>query len=361
MQAGKDVYLEKPVSHNVREGRVTVEVARKLGRICQAGTQSRSNTGMRNLLAAVHAGKIGKVSVARGLCYKPRGTIGQVGTPGAPPATVDYDLWLGPAPARADVPRKRFHYDWHWQWDYGNGDLGNQGIHEMDKARWGLGKMELPAKIFSVGGRFGYVDDGQTANTQVCFFDYGDAQIIFEVRGLKTGDLKGPGQKEGAGAKVGNIWYGDKGYAVSTSYNGGTLFDLDGRKIESFSGGGDQAHFDNFVKAVKSRKVSDLNADILEGHLSSALCHLGNVSYRLSEAKPFNQKPSLVAASRDAAEAFGRFEEHLRENGVALNTESYRLGCEVVLDPKTETSTCPKCNELLTRQYRKGFEVPDKA
>ncbi len=182
IQAGKDVYLEKPVSHNVREGRVVVEFARKHGKICQAGTQSRSNTGMRDLMAFVHSGRIGPVKLARGLCYKDRLSIGQVGTPTAPPASVDYDLWLGPAPSRIDVPRKKFHYNWHWQFAYGNGDVGNHGIHEMDKARWGLGKTGLPKSVVRFGGRFGYEDDGNSANTQVAFYDFGDAQLIFEGR-----------------------------------------------------------------------------------------------------------------------------------------------------------------------------------
>ena len=170
LQAGKDVYVEKPVSHNVWEGRQIVEAARKYNKMCQCGTQSRSNPGMRQAMDFIHQGGIGKVSLARGLCYKKRGSIGKVDGPQTPPATCDYDLWCGPAPVKP-LMRKRLHYDWHWQWDYGNGDLGNQGIHEMDKARWGLNKNELPRSVVSLGGRWGYVDDGQTANTQVCVFD----------------------------------------------------------------------------------------------------------------------------------------------------------------------------------------------
>jgi len=186
LQAGKHVYVEKPVSHNVSEGRRIVEAARKAKRICQTGTQSRSSTGMRDAVAFLHSGKLGKIKLARGLCYKRRGSIGKVKGPQVVPQSVDYDLWCGPAPARP-LLRKNLHYDWHWIWDYGNGDLGNQGIHEMDKARWGLGKNELAKSIVSVGGRFGYVDDGETANTQICVFDYGDCELIFEVRGLPTG------------------------------------------------------------------------------------------------------------------------------------------------------------------------------
>ena len=252
------------------------------------------------------------------------------------------------------MPREKFHYDWHWQWDYGNGDLGNQGVHEMDKARWGLGKTTLPKSALSIGGRFGYEDDGQTPNTQICFYDYGDAQLIFEVRGLETDNLKG--------AKVGNIFYGSQGYAVSNSYSSGTLFDLKGEKIAHFDGSAD--HFANFLKAMRSRKASDLTADIEEGHLSAALCHLGNISYRLGAQVPFSKKPPLAAKSKNAEEAFGRFTEHLADNKIAMDKgSSYHLGRELTVDPAKETFTngSRDANAQLARDYRKGFAVPSKA
>jgi predicted dehydrogenase len=353
VQAGKDVYLEKPASHNVHEGRMVVQFARKHGRIVQTGSQSRSNPGMRQFIDYVRSGKLGKVTVARGLCYKRRETIGKVGTPAKPPGTVNYDLWLGPAAARKDVPRSRFHYDWHWQWEYGNGDIGNQGVHEMDKARWGLGKTTLPRAVMGLGGRFGYEDDGETPNTQICLYDYGDAQLVFETRGLKT---------EGhMGAKVGNIFHGTEGYAVSNSYSSGTIFDLKGNKVTSFDGDGD--HFDNFVKAVRSRKHTDLTADIEEGHLSAALCHLGNISNRLGKAVPMGKKPGELAKVKEAEEAFGRMEKHLVDNGVPLDKTMLKLGAALTVDPKTETFTGgPKeANALLTRPARKGFSVPQNA
>src|SRR5580698_6204625 len=198
IQAGKDVYVEKPVSHNVSEGRRLVQAARKHNRIVQAGMQSRSLSGAKAAIEFIRSGQIGDVKLARGLCYKNRGSIGPAGNYEVP-KSVDYNLWLGPAPEKP-LTRKSLHYDWHWIWDYGNGDLGNQGIHEMDKARWGLNKAEMPKSVISIGGRFGYVDDGETANTQLCVFDYGDAELIFEVRGLPTQKL--------LGANVGNIFYG---------------------------------------------------------------------------------------------------------------------------------------------------------
>lgn len=203
MQAGKDVYVEKPVSHTFAEGRRIEEVRAKYGRICQAGTQSRSDAAYRQAIQYIHDGKIGKVSLARGLCYKRRKSIGHFADSPVPPG-VDYDLWLGPAPKRPFNPN-RFHYNWHWNWDYGNGDIGNQGVHQMDVARWALQK-QLPPNVVSFGGRFGYEDDGQTPNTQVAFFDYGDVHLLFEVRGLPTQPVND--------LLVGTIVYGSDGFVA---------------------------------------------------------------------------------------------------------------------------------------------------
>jgi predicted dehydrogenase len=350
IQNGKDVYLEKPVSHNVHEGRIVVELARKNGRIVQTGSQSRSNPGMQQLIAYLRSGKLGKVTLARGLCYKRRESIGKVAAALPPPPGIDYDLWLGPAPARTDVPREKFHYDWHWQWDYGNGDIGNQGAHEIDKARWGLGKTTLPKSVVAVGGRFGYEDDGQTPNTQLAFYDYGDAQLVFEVRGLPTNDL--------LGAKVGNIFYGTEGYAVSTNYSSGTIFDLKGNKIQHFQGGAD--HFANFINAVRSRKATDLSCDIEEGHLSAALCHLGNISYRLAAEQPLGSKPSTLAPFKDAEDSFVRMEKHLADNGIAPEKTKILLGRALNVDAGKEafTKAGADADGLLSREYRAGFVVP---
>jgi hypothetical protein len=310
---------------------------------------------------------LGKVKLARGLCYKLRPSIGKVKGPQKPPSTVDYDLWCGPAPKKP-LMRKSLHYDWHWVWDTGNGDLGNQGIHEMDKARWGLNKSTL-AGVRSLGGRFGYVDDGETPNTQICVFDYGDCELIFEVRGWPSispfpGKLSPKTPKKGTKRWpnfVGNVWYGAEGFLVCPSYSGGAAYSNDGEVLARFSGGSYDEHFGNFVAAVRSRKWQTLNADILEGHLSSALCHLGNISYRLGKAveldkrgKPFGEK--------QADEAVERMVEHLRENKIETEGKSFRLGRKLGVDPKTETFPGDgEANALLTRTYRKGFEVPAKA
>jgi predicted dehydrogenase len=358
MQNGKDVYVEKPVSHNVSEGRRIVETARKHNRICQTGTQSRSSTGMRAAMDFLHSGGIGKIKLSRGLCYKLRGSIGKVDGVQPIPKTVDYDLWCGPAPM-TPLHRKHLHYDWHWVWETGNGDLGNQGIHEMDKARWGLGKNELPRSVIGLGGRFGYVDDGETANTQVCIFDYGDSELIFEVRGLPS-KTPYPGKespKDGLKptAFVGNVFYGTEGIVVCPSYTNAIAYNNDGEVIRRFSGGDD--HFGNFIKAVHSRKVEDLNADILEGHLSSALCHLGNISYRLGTEQMFAEKPALLQADKESIETLGRMQEHLKMNRV--EDTKYKLGRKLALNVARESFLGdPQADAMLTREYRKGFVVP---
>jgi predicted dehydrogenase len=355
IQAGKDVYVEKPVSHNVSEGRRIVDAARKHGKICQTGTQSRSSVGTRQLMDFIHAGGIGEVKLARGLCYKRRPSIGPRGTY-AVPEYINYDVWCGPAPMHA-LTRPQFHYDWHWQWDYGNGDLGNQGIHQMDLARWGLGVDDIGQGVVSYGGRLGYEDAGETANTQVSIHDYGNKTLVFEVRGLETAPFKG--------ASVGVIFEGSQGYAVMAKYEGGVVFDLAGNEVKKFDQGGD--HFANFVKAVRSRNIDDLNADILQGHLSSALCHLGNVSYRLGEAvslEDAQHRLENVKPKSEAIETFERVKHHLADNQVDLQLTKIQFGATLAVDGKAETFTgsmSGQANPLLSRDYRKGFEVPASA
>jgi hypothetical protein len=226
-------------------------------------------------------------------------------------------------------------------------------MHQMDIARWALGKSGFPSAVTGLGGRFGYVDDAQTPNTELAFLDYGDSQLIFEVRGLKTNGLKG--------IKVGNIVYGSEGFvAFSDDYGRAAAFDNNGAKVADFTGGGD--HFGNFIDCVHSRKQSDLHADILDGHLSSALCHLANISYRLGAPQPFNPRTKAFGDNREAYETIGRYEEHLTANGLNLGSETYFLGPRLNIDPRLERFTSSAAaNDLLTRSYRRGFEVPRKA
>jgi len=348
IQAGKDVYVEKPVSHNVSEGRRIVDAARKYQKICQTGTQSRSNPGMIEAINFVQSGELGKCALARGLCYKPRGPIGSRGKYDVP-KSVNYDLWTGPAEMQP-LTRPQLHYDWHWQWPYGNGDLGNQGIHQMDLARWGLGESGLSKGVISYGGRFGYEDAGDTANTQVVVHDYGEKSLVFEVRGLKTDSYKG--------SKIGVIFDCEEGYVVMTSYHSGAAFDNDGNKIRSFSGGGN--HFSNFLTAVRSRKYTDLTADIEEGHYSSALCHMGNISYRLGgemQLEAALERMESVGTTDNAKATFQRTLDHLSDNGVSPS--SIQVGPNLAFDPKSETfGDNADANAMLTREYRTPFVVP---
>ncbi|MBI3854676.1 MAG: Gfo/Idh/MocA family oxidoreductase [Planctomycetes bacterium] len=327
LQAGKHIYVEKPVSHNIREGRKIIEAARKYNRICQAGTQSRSFKGFQEAIKFLQEGKLGKVKFARGLCYNPRLTIGHVeDTP--VPAGVDYNLWLGPAPERP-FNTNRFFYNWHWFWDYGNGDLGNQGIHQIDI--------------------IGYQDDGETPNSQIVAYDYGDKpQIIFEVRGLPTKPYKE--------VKVGVVFHCADGL-LTFSRSEATAIDRGGDVVKKFTGVGD--HFQNFVDAVKSGKSSDLAADIEQGHISSSICHLGNISHRLGglnamyKVRPFGE-------NEDAADTFDHFKEHMVENDVQPDQTQIMVGKTLTFDGKTERFVDdPEADKMLTREYRKPFVVPD--
>ena len=234
IQAGKDVYVEKPVSYDVWEGEKIVQAAKLHHKIVQAGTQSRSSSALKEGVAWVQAGNLGKIKVARGLCYKPRASIGKTEGPQPVPATVDYDLWCGPAPL-TPPRRKKFHYDWHWFWNYGAGDLGNQGIHEMDVARWFLGEQALSPGVLSVGGRLGYVDDAETPNTLIAFHDYVRAPLIFEVRGLpeKAGSKQMDKYK---GGQIGVVVECEGGYVLVPTYDSYIAYDNDGKEIKKGKG-----------------------------------------------------------------------------------------------------------------------------
>ena len=353
--AGKDVYVEKPVSHNVWEGQQIVNAARKHKKIVQTGTQCRSNPGMQEAVKFIRDGNLGKVRVARGLCYKRRKSIGKVDGPQAVPSRIDFDLWTGPAPLKP-LMRDRLHYDWHWVRDTGNGDLGNQGIHQMDIARWILGEDQLSPEVFSIGGRLGYIDDGDTANTQIVFHNYEKAPLIFEVRGLGAYAQNNERPKY-RGVDVGVVVDCENGYMVIPSYSTATAYEHNGKEIRKFSGGGD--HFANCIKAVRSRKRRDLNADIWEGHVSSALCHTGNISYYLGGNASPGQVLEQIKGDALAAESIGRMLEHIQVNDVDLNLTPVSLGQHLKMDAtRTAFLGNERANEMLTRVYRKPFEVP---
>jgi predicted dehydrogenase len=348
LQAGKHVYVEKPASHTVWEGRKMVEAAQRYGKLVQVGTMNRSRPPVIEAIKYIKDGGIGEVYMARGLCFKPRPSIGKY--PDGPMASgekyklnveatsdeptydnaylanVSYDIWLGPAPARP-FNRNRFHYNWHWHWDYGNGDTGNQGPHQFDIARWGLGKNEHPVRIRSGGGYFGEPSSQETPNVHSTIFEYADGKILeFGTRGGYTND-------EGT-QRIGNLFYGTKGWV---------WIDGDGRKWQSYlgrkeekgpgadvpkekSGSGsdplvltstEYPHYQNFIDAIRANDPKMLNCDVLEGHLSSALPHLANISYRVGRALSFDGKTETVVGDAEA-------------------------------------------NKLLTREYRKPYVIPDK-
>ena len=299
VQAGKDVYVEKPCSHNIYEGRKLVEAARAHKRIVQHGTQIRRSRAIREAMAKLDDGVIGELYMAKGLCYKWRNTIGRAKEEAVPPG-VHYDLWLGPAPQRA-FSKNRFHYNWHWHWDYGNGDIGNQGVHQMDLARWGLG-VGLPRKVQSMGGHFLFDDDQETPNVQIATFSYPEEKkmLVFEVRHWITN-----AEDMGKGGPVGNICSGSEGIMVIPSYSSYKVFL--GKNLEpgpSGDGGGD--HYANFIEAVRSRDSSKLHAEIEEGHKSSALCHLANIAYRVGRTLEFDPAAEKIVGDTEASSLLTR-------------------------------------------------------
>jgi len=318
-QAGKDVYVEKPCSHNMFEARQIVVAAKKYNRMVQQGSQQRSGVG-RTVVKHIKDGLLGDVYMARGLCFKRRDTIGR--KPVEPvPAGVHYDLWQGPAPEHA-FTANRFHYNWHWFWAYGNGDLGNQGIHQIDMARWGLG-VKYPTKVSAMGGHFMFDDDQETPNTLTATFEFDGTPkkvLVFEVRHWLSNHEAGIGEPK-PGNTVGTTFYGSNGYL--------SMWDEDNHRYESWIGkemapGPGSAdpklndnHWGNFIEAVRSRKWSDLNAPIDEGAISTTLVHLANISYRL---------------------------------GRSLHFDAASYSC--VGDPEA--------NRMFTRDYRKPFVVPEK-
>jgi predicted dehydrogenase len=310
-QAGKDVYVEKPCSHNMFEAKQIVAAARKYNRMVQQGSQSRSSVALREAVQKMNEGLIGDVYLARGLCYKWRNTIGHTPVSDVP-AGVDYDLWLGPAPKTA-FTKNHFHYNWHWFWAYGNGDLGNQGIHEVDIARWGLG-VKYPTKASAIGGKFMFDDDQETPNTLNCAFEFDEngkkKMMEFEVRHWMTNHEAGIGEPgfesdRKSSNSIGNIFYGSKGYLAMDGY--ATYRTWLGKDQDSGASGKQGGnHFANFIEAVRSRKQSDLTAEIEEGAASTVLVHLANISYRLGRTVNFDDKTWSCPGDKEATAMFTR-------------------------------------------------------
>jgi len=351
-QAGKDVYVEKPCSHNIFEGRKLVEAARKYDRIVQHGTQRRSNPQWIQLVNDVRNEKYGKLLISYGYASRTRRSIG-IKDPQSPPSELDFDLWLGPAPVRP-FRTNLVHYRWHWRWDFGNGEIGNMGSHQLDVCRWAMPDGAVPKSVVSLGGRFGYQDQGQTPNTQLTMIDFGEVKLLLEIRGLVEDNQW----------KITNEFYTDEGVVRDGKFfaKGKT----GGVPIENAPPPGvpeqGPRHLRNFVDCIRSRKREDLNAEILEGHRSTLLAHLGNISYRLGEDVPFDRLTKSFDGDKMFRESFEDMKRHLVDAGpLELANSTYRLGRTLSFDAQAEKFVgAPDANQLLSRPYRGPFVVREQ-
>jgi hypothetical protein len=344
-QAGKDVYVEKPLCHNLREGRKMVEAARKYERMVQFGDQEHGqHTGPMRL----EVDGLGKILVAYASLNRMRQSIGKVDGPQPVPESVDYNLWTGPAPL-VPLMRKRLHYDWHWVWPTGTGEIGNNGIYPLDACRLRLGQATLPKRVMSLGGRFLFNDDGETPNAQIALYQYDPGPlVIFELRNFPS--EKGP---KTAPSKI-KCEGGETGLPGAPGPSGDT---------GGFSA--HKGHLFNFVSTVRSRNRNALRADVLEGHLSTALVHMADVSYRLGTPHSVDEAAEAVKdRGSEAAEVFAGFREHLEANGVDFSKTEVMLGPWLEMDAESEqfvggSDLVARANRLLTREYREPFVVPD--
>ena len=363
-QAGKDVFCQKPASHNIWEGRKMVEAAEKYRRIVQIPSNSRESDGLKQASEFARAGNLGKLLFVHGINYKQRQSIGKVIGEQPIPKSVDYNLWSGPAPMKP-LMREYLHYDFHWDWDTGNGELGNMGIHYMDGCRIALGADSLPKTVISLGGRFGYDDDGETPNTQIVFLDYEIAPIVFEVRGLPSDYLFRQGRwdinssikmDKRFGIDLGVIMYCEDGYVINDS-----AYENNGKLIRKFKNTSENNRA-NFISTVRSRDAKSQNASVLDGHLSAALVHMGNISLRVGNEKSNNEIRERIKEEKSLEESFERLDNHLYANRIDLKKTPVKLGPVLQFDPQKERFTgdlSNEANKYITRDYRKPFEIPD--
>jgi len=369
-QAGKDVYVEKPLAYNIWEGRQIVAAAAKYSRIVQVGTQRRSNVALREAAEFIGSGQIGRPRYAHIVLYRSRASLGKVTAPMPVPPTVDYDLWSGPAPLEP-IRRPQFHYEWHWFWTWGNGEIGNNGPHSLDVCRLLLGNTELPRHALSIGGRFLFDDAAETANTHIALLDCRPAPILCEIRNLA--EAKNPADSF-RGLRTGIIVQCEGGY-LRTDLTDVTALDNQDQEIKKFTGPRANdvgvTHAANFIAATRSRNAGQLHAPALEGHLSTACAHAANVSYRLGT--PSNPEAIRAAIQQAAptpatatafADVFERYQQHLTARGITPPVAPGVLGAWVTLDPATERFVGPladQANALATRTCRAPFVVPTVA
>ncbi|NLS95254.1 MAG: Gfo/Idh/MocA family oxidoreductase [Planctomycetaceae bacterium] len=350
-QAGKDVYVEKPCSHNIVEGRRLVEAARRYDRIVQNGTQRRSDPQWRRLTEDVRNGKYGKLLVSYGYASRSRASIGFKEAQ-EPPRELDYDLWLGPAPEQP-FTTNLVHYNWHWMWGFGNGEIGNMGSHQIDVCRWAMPVGAAPKSVVSLGGRFGYKDQGQTPNTHLTMIDFGEVKLLFEIRGLI----------DDKHWKITNEFYTDEGVIREGKFfpkgksEGVPIADCPASGVPEQG----PRHMQNFIDCVRSRKREELNAEILEGHRSVMLTHLGNISYRLGKDVPFDRLTRPFDGDGVVHESFEDMKRHLVDTGLDLAGSTCRLGRTLSFDAQAEKFVgAPEANALLSRSYRGPFAVPEQ-
>jgi predicted dehydrogenase len=364
-QAGKDVYVEKPFCHDIWEGRQMVAAARKYRRMVQVGTQNRSSALLRQTFDTLRGGELGAIRFAHALVYRPREGIGKVSEPTPVPATVDYDLWCGPAP-KGPLMRKQLDYEWHWFWDTGNGEIGNNGVHVIDVCRWALGQNQTPPRAMSIGGRFAFDDCGQTANTQVVMLDYHPAPILCEIRNVRAGKSnEAIGKFRNLTSSAGIVIDCEGGYFAG-EVPSGAFYDNQGKKIKDLTSdvtanGLETLHLANFVEAVRSRKSADLAAEAAVGNASTACCHMGNVSHRLGKESTPEGIGETIKGNTELADAFERCRDYLRANGVDLGVTPATLGPWVTYDSKHGRFAhdfAAQANALSRREYRLPFVVP---
>jgi len=359
LQAGKHVYVEKPVSHNVFEGHIMLKAAEKYGKIVQAGFQNRSDTGLLQFFPWLHAGNLGKIEMLYGQCFRNRFSIGaRTDKPLQPPESVDYNLWLGPAD---DIPmyRPEFHYDWHWVWNTGNGDIGNQGPHELDLIQWARGDGALPKRVMSFGERFGWNDAGETPHLQLALFDYGDYPCYFEVRDLCL-NPESRSAPANHGLRVG-IYVKCEGGYFKGGRGGGKACDNDGNVIEHFAGDGGGKHQQNFIDAVRADDPGQIHSRLEDAVKSSDLAHLANTSLRVGQKTNASAVKAALEGDSKAAETVDLFEKHLAAWNIDTNKEKYMLGPWLEFDAAagqfTRGERYAAANKLLTRAYRDEFVV----
>ncbi len=354
MQAGKDVYLEKPVTHELWEGRQLVAAEEKYGRIIAAGFQSRSDPGTRDGIQFVREGNLGKIQSVHVCCFKERDGIGLRKTPLAPPPGMDLNLWLGPA---ADLPtfREEFHYDWHWVWNNGNGDIGNQTPHEIDIANRVLGDGPLPKQVRSFGGRFGWNDAGETPNLQVATYELAGVPVVIEVNNLKLSPTRNVAAARD-GIRIGVVVRCEGGQ-LRGGLGGMYAVGEDGKKpIKKFPGDGGASHQENFINAVRSRRHADIASRVVAAERSAAIAHLANISYLsgskstdLSEITKDNKLMESILT--DQAKQLAAWE---------IASPEYTLGHVIDFDPTTAKVTTPDIDPLLIRRRcRPDFEIPE--